>query len=222
MKKEGWVGSGRVGLGLTSDFLSAIADRVGSGQRFAGVGAVQEKWPCEQLCIIQSEITVHVETNGVALWKTASKCVVLEIGPCCTGVETKLEGFYCGEWAEHIWPIEIQNIWQNMMNGTLAIAWHHFRCTDNDSNDITSAERANSKPQRRSVEPLVWLERYTTSLFTIYVYYYNSCYWACFDFISKNRKLTWIRDGVWSHPIPFPLQSRLLKVKMLNNFHHTI
>ena len=36
-------GAGRVG----SDFLSAIAGRVGSGQRFAGSGRVQEKWPVD-------------------------------------------------------------------------------------------------------------------------------------------------------------------------------
>ena len=36
-------GGGRVG----SDFLLAIAGRVGSGQRFAGSGRVQEKWPVD-------------------------------------------------------------------------------------------------------------------------------------------------------------------------------
>ena len=36
-------GSGRVG----SDFLSASAGRVGSGQRFGGSGRVQEKWPVD-------------------------------------------------------------------------------------------------------------------------------------------------------------------------------
>ena len=38
-------GSGRVG----SDFLSEIADRVGSGQRFDGSGRVQEKWPVDNI-----------------------------------------------------------------------------------------------------------------------------------------------------------------------------
>ena len=36
-RAEGWVGS---------DFLTAIAGRV-SGQRFAGLGRVQEKWPVD-------------------------------------------------------------------------------------------------------------------------------------------------------------------------------
>ena len=34
---------GRVG----SDFLPAIGGRIGSGQRFAGSGRVQEKWPVD-------------------------------------------------------------------------------------------------------------------------------------------------------------------------------
>ena len=41
--------SGRVG----SDFLSAIAGRVGSGQRFAGSGRVQEKWPVDNSVVVK-------------------------------------------------------------------------------------------------------------------------------------------------------------------------
>ena len=74
-------GSGRVG----SDFLSAIAGRVGSGQRFAGSGSgrVQEKWPVDnsgsdcfvprlkhQTSPLHSWVSVHEQYNLVfsALW----------------------------------------------------------------------------------------------------------------------------------------------------------
>ena len=40
-------GSGRVSGRVGPDFLSAIAGRAGSGQRFAGSGRVQEKWPVD-------------------------------------------------------------------------------------------------------------------------------------------------------------------------------
>ena len=54
-------GSGRVG----SDFLSAIAGWVGSGQRFVGSGRVQEKWP--------------VDNSGLALVCTATITIVMLI-----------------------------------------------------------------------------------------------------------------------------------------------
>ena len=40
-------GKGRAAGRVGSDFLSAIAGRVGSGQRFTGSGRVQEKWPVD-------------------------------------------------------------------------------------------------------------------------------------------------------------------------------
>ena len=47
-------GSGRGSGRVRSDFLSAIAGWIGSGQRFAGSGRVQEKWP--------------VDNSGVTNW----------------------------------------------------------------------------------------------------------------------------------------------------------
>ena len=41
--KNAHMGKGRAAGRIGSDFFSAIAGRVGSGQRFAGSGRVQEK-----------------------------------------------------------------------------------------------------------------------------------------------------------------------------------
>ena len=50
---------GRAASRVGSDFLSAIAVRVGSGQRFGGSGRVQEKWPVDNSDIQSLDIALE-------------------------------------------------------------------------------------------------------------------------------------------------------------------
>ena len=57
-------GSGRVG----SDFMSAIAGRVVSGQRFAGSGRVQEKWPVDNSGKMTT-VMIGEDDNDRRVWR---------------------------------------------------------------------------------------------------------------------------------------------------------
>ena len=82
MEEESGRGSGRVG----SDFLSAIAGRVGSTIRRVGSSRVKKSDPWTTLCLLTVRISAELYTSSVAYlggiwsWPPSGKKIVSTIG----------------------------------------------------------------------------------------------------------------------------------------------